>query len=143
MNDKQRNKKLFQILAIVKSMLPEDQQEPEPETVHELPSGATVLGDIGDIVFDDLFIVNNDLYKKTKGGSYRKLKFTVKNNERIYRLIYKDGEKNKSIQFNLTRWLNEHKDTDTDIPKNEEKKKKKEKKSNKNKIEESPDEEVI
>lgn len=137
MNDKQRNKKLFQILAIVKSMLPEDQQEPEQEIFHELPSGASVLGDIGDIVFDDLFIVNNDLYKKTKSGSYRKLKFTVKNNERIYRLIYKDGDKNKSIQFNLTRWLNEH--NTNDVSKTEEKKKKK---SSKNKIEES-DEEVI
>ena len=138
MNDKQRNKKLFQILAIVKSMLPEDQQEPEQETVHELPSGATVLGDIGDIVFDDLFIVDNDLYKKNRSGSYRKLKYTVKNNERIYRLIYKDGDKNKSIQFNLTRWLNEH-NTNT-VPKIDEKKKKK---SNKKIIEDSSEEEVI
>lgn len=103
MNEKTRTRKLFQILAIVKSMLP-DEQEDKDEILKELPDGAKMLGEYNGVMFDDIFIINNKVYKQQRDGKYKRLHYTDKNGSKVYRLSYKDGEKTKTMMFNLSRW---------------------------------------
>ena len=70
---------------------------------------------IKDIVFDNLYVIDRELYRETKGttGKDAIKKMTSKENqkgEKIFRVSYIDNDKEKSVIFNMTRFRDGKKD---------------------------------
>lgn len=102
----------------------EEEEEPEPLTIEELslkfseydrlpalpPEGIFKrVQKIKNIEFDNLFIINDELYRETKGttgkDAFKKMSSkTNQKGEKVFRVAYTDNNKEKSITFNMTRF---------------------------------------